>query len=369
MKRERHRLKEVGDLSKIPRQGTSIKGGGRLPGALSSIGALCPRAPRYYCPAAPSNDPNLPKTARRGLRAPFTLHSWKCSDWSVSWISGSRFPGGCCCCCCCCEAEDEPAVRPSSTFLMLNFLMVSLPKGGPVSSRPRRAEAPGGKESEQLKPSGGFDRGVRRSGEQEIIPTGRAATTGARRRRRRRALFLRGRRGCSGARRRLLTWWRPGSRRPAPLPPHPWPRGPAVPRRVPGSASLPLSAAARPAWPGYPEPVPDPACRSLPGRPAARCHLPEASVPGPPTPGRAGGEPRFQRRPRRWRQLGLRGAGCPVRMRAATPAPGPRLKSSSAAAAAAEGRGSSWLADPRAPRPAPASPVTQAPAVCFQVAL
>lgn len=70
--------------------------------------------------AAPQNDPGF-----RGLRAAFTLQSWKCSDWSVSWISGSRFPEGCCCGCCCCEAEDEPAVRPSSTFLMLNFRMVS----------------------------------------------------------------------------------------------------------------------------------------------------------------------------------------------------------------------------------------------------
>lgn len=321
MKMERHRLKEVGDLSKIPRQGTSVKGGGRLPGALSSIGALCPRAPRY-CPAAPSNDPNLPKTARRGLRAPFTLHSWKCSDWSVSWISGSRFPGGCCCCCCCCEAEDEPAVRPSSTFLMLNFLMVSLPKKGSCL-----LEAPA---------SGGTGWEGVRAAEARRRLRSRSAKE-------RRAGDNPNRKGCDDGRAAAAAAASPLPPRPPRLqwrptpPPHlvaaglppsraaaaasmaPRPRSPSA---RPG-LGLPLSAAARPAWPGYPVPVPDPACRSLPGRPAARCHLPEASVPGPPTPGRAGGEPRFQRRPRRWRQLGLRGAGCPVRMRAATPRPRP----------------------------------------------
>lgn len=146
--------------------------------------------------------------------------------------------------------------------------------------------APGGKESEPLKPSGGYDRGARRSGEQKIIPTGRAATTGARRRV---LLFLRGRRGCSGAGRRLLTWSRPGSRRPAPLPlplplppPHPWPRGPSVPRRVPGSASAQRSRPASMARaPGV---TPGASCRSLPGCRDARYHLPGASVPGPQRP-------------------------------------------------------------------------------------
>lgn len=95
----------------------------------------------------PSNDPTP-----GGLHAPFTLQSWKCSDCSVSWTSGSRPPGVCCCGGGCCEAEDEPAVRPSSTFLMLNFLMVSarLARGPAaaargVPERKERARAGGGR--------------------------------------------------------------------------------------------------------------------------------------------------------------------------------------------------------------------------------
>lgn len=320
-----------GSLFKIPQQGTSVKGGGgRLPRALSSIGALCPQSPRY-CPAAPSNDPNLPQNSSAGLRAPFTLQSWKCSDWSVSWISGSRFPGGCCCCCCCCEAEDEPAVRPSSTFLMLNFLMVSPPRG--VCLSPRGPRGSGGTGWEGVRAAGGFDRGVRRSGEQKIIPTGRAATTGARRR----VLFLRGRRGLQWRRTpppHLVAVGLPPSRAAAAAAASMAPR----PRNPSARPGLGLRSAQPPGPHG-----PDTRSRSsrllpLSPRPLGRSLSPPGSLGlRPPTPGRAGGQPRFQRRPRRWRQLGLRGAGCPVRMRAAAPAPGPRLKSSSA-----EGRGSSW---------------------------
>jgi hypothetical protein len=93
---------------------------------------------------------------------------------------------------------------------------------------------------------------------------------------RRRAFFLRGRRGCSGAGRRLLTWSRPGSRRPAPLPPHPWPAARQSPGR--SRARPPFSAAARPAWPGHPGPVSAPPVALSPD---ARCRLPWASDPGP----------------------------------------------------------------------------------------
>lgn len=135
-------------------------------------------------------------------------------------------------------------------------------------------------------------------------------------------------------------------------------RSPAVPRQVPGSASVQRSRPARMARaPGAGLRA---ACRSLPG-----CSLspPVSLGPWPSTLGRAGGEPRFQRRPRRWRQLGLRGASCPVRMRAAAPAPGRRLKSSSA-----EDQGQQ-LADPRAQWPAPPALSLTAPAVWFRVCL
>ena len=56
-----------------------------------------------------------------------------------------------------------------------------LAQGSPRCEAQVGEEAPAAKESEPLKPSGGFDRGERRSsGEQKIIPTGRAATTGGR---------------------------------------------------------------------------------------------------------------------------------------------------------------------------------------------
>lgn len=154
------------------------------------------------------------------------MQSWKCSDWSVSWISGSRFPGGCCCCCCC-EAEDEPAVRPSSTFLMLNFLMVSagFPRspGGEVRSVPRRGggTSPGRGQLPARTRRSGREwecEGKEAAGEkQKIIQTGNTATTREPRSPEPRAatLFLRGRR-CSP---RLL--WRRFSRRRRRLAPRP----------------------------------------------------------------------------------------------------------------------------------------------------
>lgn len=217
--------------------------------------------------------------------------------------------------------------------------MVSPPRGG-VCLSPRGPRGSRGTGWEGVRAAGGFDRGVRRSGEQQIIPTGRAATTGARRR----VLFLRGRRG--------LQWRRtpPPHLVAAELPPS---RAAAAAAAAAASmAPRPRSPSARPglglrsAQPPGPH-GPDTRSRSsrllpLCPRPPGRSLSPPGSLGlRPPTPGRAGGEPRFQRRPRRWRQLGLRGAGCPVRMRAAAPAPGPRLKSSSA-----EGRGSSWLPGP-----------------------
>lgn len=52
-----------------------------------------------------------------------TLQSWKCSDWRVSWTASFSLgaPGGAvaeee-------EEEEEAAVKPSSTFLMLNFFI------------------------------------------------------------------------------------------------------------------------------------------------------------------------------------------------------------------------------------------------------
>lgn len=89
--------------------------------------------------------------AGSGLQYSFTLQSWKCSDWSVSWISVSRFPACCCCAADDAEATEETAVRPSSTFLMLNFLMV-FGGGAPPASPPprchrrppRRAACPAG---------------------------------------------------------------------------------------------------------------------------------------------------------------------------------------------------------------------------------
>lgn len=51
------------------------------------------------------------------------MQSWKCSDWSVSWTASFSLgaPGGAvaeee-------EEEEEAAVKPSSTFLMLNFFI------------------------------------------------------------------------------------------------------------------------------------------------------------------------------------------------------------------------------------------------------
>lgn len=105
---------------------------------------------------------------------------------------------------------------------------------------------------------------------------------------------------------------------PAPAPP---PRGVAGPRSAaarPRRRSAPLPARHRAG--GSPRPPPRPAS---PGPP--RLAAPEPAAPRRSArPQRPPGQPRLQRRPRRWRQLGLRGAGLPsLRMRAALPAPPP----------------------------------------------
>lgn len=124
-----------------------------------------PPSPGHTHPPPFPSHPSLPARDRypTGPRraAPFTLQSWKCSDWSVSWMSLSRFPA-----CCCCEeddaeAADETAVSPSSTFLMLNFLM-ALGGGAPRSAglaapgaaaRPAGGRrAPGGREAVRGRP-------------------------------------------------------------------------------------------------------------------------------------------------------------------------------------------------------------------------
>lgn len=67
-----------------------------------------------------------------------TLQSWKCSDWRVSWTASFSLgaPGGAvaeee-------EEEEEAAVKPSSTFLMLNFF-IFLRCGRDGSERAERA--------------------------------------------------------------------------------------------------------------------------------------------------------------------------------------------------------------------------------------
>lgn len=238
---------------------------------------------------------------------------------------------------------------------------VEFPHGlaqGSPSYEAQVAEAPAAKESEPLKPRGGFDRGERRSsGEQKIIPTGRAATAGGR-----------ARGGEPSSSEAAAAAVAPDA---ASSPGRG--RAPAVPRRCrrihdpqPRSPSarpgLGLCSAQPPRQHGPDTRNRSPHRLSLSPRPPGRSLSPPVNLgPRPLTPGRAGGEPRFQRRPRRWRQLGLRGASCPVRMRAAAPAPGRRLKSSFA-----EDQGQQ-LADPRAPRPAPPALSLTAPAVCFQV--
>lgn len=49
-----------------------------------------------------------------------TLQSWKCSDWSVSWTTSFSLgvPGWAVA-----EEEEEAAVKPSNTFLILNFFI------------------------------------------------------------------------------------------------------------------------------------------------------------------------------------------------------------------------------------------------------
>lgn len=50
----------------------------------------------------------------------YTLQSWKCSDWMVSWIRwfscGTTWTDG---------VEEDASFKPSSTFLMLNFFIIS----------------------------------------------------------------------------------------------------------------------------------------------------------------------------------------------------------------------------------------------------
>lgn len=50
------------------------------------------------------------------------MQSWKCSDWRVSWTASFSLgaPGGAVADE---EEEEEAAVKPSSTFLMLNFFI------------------------------------------------------------------------------------------------------------------------------------------------------------------------------------------------------------------------------------------------------
>lgn len=50
-----------------------------------------------------------------------TLQSWKCSDWSVSWTTSFSLgvPGWAVAE----EEEEEAAVKPSNTFLILNFFI------------------------------------------------------------------------------------------------------------------------------------------------------------------------------------------------------------------------------------------------------
>lgn len=50
------------------------------------------------------------------------MQSWKCSDWMVSWIRwfscGTTWTDGV-------EVEEDASFKPSSTFLMLNFFILS----------------------------------------------------------------------------------------------------------------------------------------------------------------------------------------------------------------------------------------------------
>lgn len=224
------------------------------------------------------------------------------------------------------------------------------------------AVAPGAKESDQLKPSGGSDRRLRRrSGEQKIIPTGRAATTGARRR----ILFLRGRRGCSGAGRRLLTWSRPGCLRPAPPPPppppHPWP---VAPQSLGASGARPrLSAAALPAWPKHPGPVPAPLVALSPVARTLAVASREPRSPAPnarPSRRRAAGSSAGRGGGGSWASA-ERAARCACAPPPPPPAGGLNHPPPPRAWAAAGGSAGSGARS--------SSPVTQAPAVCFQVAL
>lgn len=125
----------------------------------------CGKSPHAHAPAFSFLPPSLPPdtSPQTGARraAPFTLQSWKCSDWSVSWMSLSLFPA-----CCCCEADDaeaaeETAVNPSSTFLMLNFLMVlgggaarsaGLAAPGAAARPAGGRRAPGGREAVRGRP-------------------------------------------------------------------------------------------------------------------------------------------------------------------------------------------------------------------------
>lgn len=236
---------------------------------MSSIGALCP-ALRGTAQQPPQTTPIFPLFPRQLGRAARSLHLAELEVFGLERLL------------------DLGLTVPRRVLLLLLLLRgrgracgqavqhlpdVEFPHGlaqGSPRFEAQVAEAPAAKESEPLEPSGGFDRGERRSsGEQKIIPTGRAATTG-------------GRAAASPLPPRppRLQWRRtpPPHLVAAGLPPSraaaaaSMARSPAVPRRVPGSASAQSSLPARMAR--TPGAVPCAACRSLPGRPANRCRLP-----------------------------------------------------------------------------------------------
>lgn len=361
-------MSKMMSISKITQQADA---GGRrsepCTRAAAMTGALCPRAP----PSSPGCSLKRPRL--RGLRAALTLQSWKCSDWSVSWISGSRVPGGCCCGCCC-EADDEPAVRPSSTFLMLNFLMVSTGRprgpGGEARGDPGRGPAPGPRAAPTRATRGGAgERGSRR-GRGRLGRSTAQSRQETLRRRQRRPLLLRGRRGSP----RLL-WRRSGRRRLAPRPGSP--AEAAAPEPAPPSLTWPRAAAAPRRRPGSPPPRPWPAARpppAVPGRSLPLRLLLRAGSPalGPPPLGLAAAQ---RRCPPGIARVGPRACRLapprPARLASRLPSPplpaarpGPNARPGSRGYSVGRGAGGSWAStEPgcRACACAPHSPLPRPP--------
>lgn len=133
-------------------------------------------------PSGPLKRPQSSHDSLAGLRAPRSLHLAELEVFGLERLLDLRLP------------------VPRRVLLLLLLLRgrgracgqavqhlpdVEFPhglaQGSPRCEAQVGEEAPAAKESEPLKPSGGFDRGERRSsGEQKIIPTGRAATTDGR---------------------------------------------------------------------------------------------------------------------------------------------------------------------------------------------